>query len=153
MYSTDELKKASIAAVSLEFGMLLMRINHFESGRVVETAIQQMKNPYFNALVILMEENTTETRKLLINLAMSVSQKVYLTATDDEIGDAVMSIAALIQHESLRRKGHVEYVWANDIFTKTPTYPGFIRLTPAGKEEYLKQYLTVETESAEKYTQ
>lgn len=124
--------------------MILMRINHPDSGRIIETAIQQFSPEYFGILNHLVNRDPDEiSRNITIEMVMRLAQKMNVLTEMDEhsIHEAAINLHALIRYEDLRRRGHIEYLWPNDIFTNQPSDPGFIRLTELGKEIYYKQVL------------
>jgi hypothetical protein len=141
---TQQLKEAAGKAVMEEIGGLIFRINTSESGRLLETCFQLLPDDAFKTLVYLVIGNETDelARTLMYETAFRIAQKIGIEITNpDQITEAVSIIWMMVNAENLRRKGQMEYLAPNDIYTSTPKHPGFNRLTEAGKEIAYKQIL------------
>lgn len=131
-----QLREAAGKAVIEEIGSLLFRVDTRESGRLLETCLQLLPDDVFKTLAYLIIGNESDelARTMMYEIAFRIAQKLSVEITDPEqIGEAVSIIWMMVNTENLRRKGQIEYLAPNDIYTSTPKHPGFNRLTDAGK--------------------
>ena len=83
---------------------------------------------------------------MVYELACKIAQKIgYEFDSIEPISDAANNILVLVNAENLRRKGHLDYLAPDNIFTSTPKVPGYNRLTNDGKAIYYKNILESNT--------
>jgi hypothetical protein len=131
-----------------EVGKLLARITSNESGRIVETVIQLLPDDAFKTLAYLVIGNERDDfpRSLIYEIAFRVAYKMGKEFdSPDPVTEAAEFIAVLINCENLRRKGHMEYLAPDDIFTSSPKFPGFNKLTESGRQLYYKELLEMKS--------
>jgi hypothetical protein len=141
---THQLREMAAKAVLDEIGKILFRISSTESGRLLESSLQLLPDDAFKTLAFLVVGSETDeiTRAMIYELAFRIAQKLGMEfQTPEPITDAAENIMVLVNAENLRRKGHVEYLAPNDIFTSQPKQPGYNKLTDAGREIYYKEML------------
>ena len=124
-----------------ELGTLLTKIHTSSSGALAETMVQLLPKERFRALVALVLQHTTDdiSSDFSVNLAIRIAQKLGLNVTNELISTGSANILTLIHCEYLRRKGHLEYSWPTDIFTKSAQTlaadEGYAKLTDQGQHE------------------
>jgi hypothetical protein len=139
----SKLREGAAVALLKEIGQTLFRISATESGRLAETCFQVLSESKFKALmtIIVGQETDDVSRQLLFSIAVQIACKLGITINEEQATEGAASILALLNSENLRRKGYMEYVWVNDIFTDAPSHPGFTRLTESGTQLAQKQLL------------
>jgi hypothetical protein len=141
---TAQLKEAAAKAVMEEIGTLLVKMNTPDSGRLLESILQLLPDDVFKTLAYLVVGNESDetARALMFEIVFRIVQKLGLEFDNpDPITDAAASVMFLINAENLRRKGQMEYLAPDNIFTSHPKHPGFNKLTDSGKDIAFKQIL------------
>lgn len=131
-----ELRMLAAKAVLEEIGILFARLNSPDSGRILESSLQLLPEEVFKTMAYLTIGHADDdiTRGMIYELACRIAQKLNLDFENPEpIVDAANNIIVMINAENLRRKGHAEYLAPDNIFTSSPKYPGYNKLTEAGK--------------------
>jgi hypothetical protein len=142
--TTTQIREAAAKAVLEEIGKLLVYMSTPDSGRLLESCLQMLPDDAFKTMAYLVIGNESDetTRGMLYELSFRIAQKLSLNFdTPEPITDAATNIMVLVNCESLRRKGQVEYLAPDNIFTMNPKHPGFNRLTDSGKDIAYKQIL------------
>jgi hypothetical protein len=141
---TEELRKVAAKAVMEVIGEILIRISSNESGRIMETVVQLLPDDAFNTLATLVigHESDEIARNLIFELVFRVANKLGLEfEATDPISEAASSTLVIINCENLRRKGHMEYLAPDNVFTSHPKHPGYNKLTDSGKQILYKEIL------------
>ncbi len=144
----QELREMAAKAVMEEMGTLFAKISSPDSGRILESSLQLLPDEVFKTMAYLIIGNETDdiSRGMIYEMACRIAQKMgYEFDNIEPITDAAGNILVLINAENLRRKGKVEYLAPDNIFTTKPKYPGYNKLTPEGKETYYKDILEAYT--------
>jgi hypothetical protein len=131
-----ELREMAAKAVLEEIGALFARISCPDSGRILESSLQLLPEEVFKTMAYLTIGHADDeiTRGMIYELACRLAQKLGMEFESTEpIVDAANNILMLVNAEDLRRKGHAEYIAPDNIFTSKPKYPGYNKLTDAGK--------------------
>ena len=126
---------------------LLIKISHPDSGCVIEAVLQLLPDQKMSALAAFCigndnsEEAQTIAASMMIRLA--ARQNFEFDDTNHFVGSC-KNFLLLVNLESLRRKGYMEYQWKRDMFSDEDDPMSFTKLTEAGKEytqkEFLKMY-------------
>ena len=127
-----------------EIGKLMARVDSNESGRLMETVIQLLSDEVFRSLsfLIIGNEGDDFARGLIFEMAFRLANKMGKEFdTPDPITDAAGFIVVLINCENLRRKGYMEYLAPDDIFTSKPKFPGYNKLTESDRAKYYQEIL------------
>lgn len=131
-----KLREAAAESIMIEVDRLMMQIQTPDSGRLIETVVQLLSEKVFAALATLVigSEHDVLVRGLVFTITIRIANKLGLQFNEQTISTGASSIMALINCENLRRKGHMEYAWPDNIFTRTPKYGGYMQLTEEGKQ-------------------
>jgi hypothetical protein len=147
-----ELREAAGKLVMEEVGRILMQLNSNESGRILETTLQLLSPEVFNtmAFLIIGNEFDNTARSMIYEFVFRIASKLGLEFQNlDLVNEAASTTAVLLSCEQLRRKGHMEYLAPDDIFSLKPKFPGYNRLTESGKKLAYTEIL--EAQPAPKY--
>ena len=148
MAVTKELREAAAKVVLEEIGLILARINSSESGRIMETIIQLLPDDTFKSLAFIVIGNETDdvSRALVIEFILRIANKLGLDFESvDPLNEAAGNALVMINCESLRRKGHIEYLAPDDVFSSKPKHPGFNKLTESGKLRLYTEMLEMQS--------
>lgn len=147
MALNKELRETAAKAVMEEIGEILARINTNESGRLMETVVQLLPADAFKAMANLCIGNESDevARNLIFEFVCRIASKLGLEFDNsDPITEAAGSLMVLINCENLRRKGHMEYLAPDDVFTAKPKHPGYNKLTESGRQILYKEMLEMQ---------
>ena len=147
MAATAELREAAAKVVMAEIGTILNRISSNESGRILETVVQLMPDDVFKTMsyIVIGNESDDTARNLLYEFVFRIANKLGMDFDSIEpINYAAGNALVIVNCESLRRKGQMEYLAPNDIFTDTPKHPGFNTLTDSGKQRLYTEMLEIQ---------
>jgi hypothetical protein len=127
-----------------EIGKILFYINSNESGRIMETVIQLLPDDVFKtlALIVIGNENNEITRNLIYEFVCRIANKLNMEFDSPEpITEAAGSALVIINCENLRRKGYMEYLAPDNVFSGNSKNPGYNKLTESGKQVMYKEML------------
>ena len=144
---TKQLREVAAKAVLEIIGEILTHINSNESGRLMETVVQLLPPDAFTAMANLCIGNESDeiARNLIFEFVFRIANKLGLEfESTDPISEAAGSALVIINCESLRRKGHIEYLAPDDIFSASPKHPGYNKLTESGKQVLYKEMLEMQ---------
>lgn len=142
------IQKQASQIILTDFSNILFKINSVESGRIAETCLQLLSDQTFQLLAFFIIERESEelAKELVSEIVFAIYNKLGLEFdTVDPISDATINIMTLINYENLRRKGTLDYTFQDNIFTSTPKYAGFTKLTQHGEQIALDQVLFFHT--------
>ena len=147
MAATTEFREAASKIVMTEIGNILTHISSNESGRIMETVVQLLPDDVFKtmAYIVIGNESDDIARNLLYEFVFRIANKLGMDFDSiDPINHAAGNALVITNCESLRRKGQMEYLAPNDIFTDTPKHPGFNTLTDSGKQRLYTEMLEMQ---------
>jgi hypothetical protein len=113
----------------------------------METVIQLLPDDVFKTLafIVIGGEGDEIARNLIYEFVCRIASKLDLEfETPEPITEAAGSALVIINCENLRRKGHMEYLAPDDVFTSTPKNPGYNRLTDSGRQMLYKEMLEMQ---------
>ena len=97
------------------------------------------------ALIVIGNESDEVARNLVYEFIFRIANKLGIEFdSSDPISEAAGNALVLINCESLRRKGQMEYLAPDNIFSPTPKYPGYNKLTESGKQRLYREMLEMQ---------
>lgn len=142
----QNLQDVAVAQLLRELTSNFGRIDCKESGWVAETAVQLLSDDYFKALAaIILSDNSQMANEIASAFVAKISQKLDIQIDSyEKLYNAMKNFIVLVNYENLRRKGYLNYVWTNDMFSLEPNQ-GYSELTAAGKAMAQRQILEAHT--------
>ena len=132
---SSQIRRAAVDALVLELSTILVHLYHPHSGRLAESMFQLLSDKLFGAVTLLVvgHEQEALVREFVGNICVRIAQKLVVDISDEETIIGMTNILGIINCENLRRKGHMEYLWPDDIFHSMPADEGYSQLTESGK--------------------
>lgn len=135
--SSLQLRDMAMKAVMDAIAAQLFHIHTPDSGRLLESVFQILPDDTFRMLAYLVVGNefNEDVRNMMYEIVFRIANKLGLEFTEMEpINDAVSVALVILNCENLRRKGIVDYLAPDNIFTTEPKHPGFNKLTETGQQ-------------------
>src|SRR4051812_1808554 len=104
--------------VLIEVGTQLAKIDSPHSGYVAEAVLRLMEEDTLMALATLVGKDPSSeyASSLQFGILLKVAARVGIEVELVDLNVGAKNIFTMINLETLRRKGHVDYVWSSDIF-------------------------------------
>jgi hypothetical protein len=139
----ETLRRNMLHVLMDELSTLMFKIHHPDSGRLIEAVMQVLPDDKFVALAALVIGNEDDelVQSFAAHMVLRIASKLeYRIESPEMFIRGAKNFLFLIHCESLRRKGHMEFIWPESIFTAKDHHE-YTGLTAAGMEVAQLQFL------------